>query len=139
MKLKYIYASWLIAFIATLGSLFFSNVMQLPPCNLCWWQRICMYPLVLIFSSAYIFKDKTVIKYSGPIISVGFIISIYHNLLYYGIIPKSLSACTQGLSCTSIQLNWFGFITIPLLSLTAFSLLTLISITSIFKKENQNE
>jgi len=114
------YLAWIIALVATVGSLFFSEVMQLPPCVLCWYQRIAMYPLVLIIGIGIISRDKRMKSYALPLTLIGLAISIYHNLLYYGIIPESITPCTQGISCTSRQIEWLGFITIPLMALTAF-------------------
>lgn len=114
------YLAWIIALVAMVGSLFFSEVMQLPPCVLCWYQRIAMYPLVLIIGIGIISRDASMKSYALPLTLIGLAISIYHNLLYYGIIPESITPCTQGISCTSRQIEWLGFITIPLMALTAF-------------------
>jgi len=120
------YLAWVIALIATVGSLFFSEVMELPPCVLCWYQRIAMYPLVLVIGAGIILRDSRLKVYSLPICLVGLAVSIYHNLLYYGILPESITPCTAGISCTSRQIEWLGFITIPLLALTAFISITII-------------
>lgn len=117
--------AWTMALVASVGSLFFSEIMQLPPCVLCWYQRIAMYPLVIIIGVGIISKDGRLKSYALPLSVVGLAIAVYHNLLYYGIIPESITPCQQGISCTSRQIEWLGFITIPLLSLTAFSLITL--------------
>lgn len=122
-----IFASWLVAVVATLGSLFFSEVMKLPPCLLCWFQRICMYPLVLIFLGGMFPFDRRVFRYSLPLAFVGWFISVYHNLLYYKILPESAAPCSQGVSCTTLQIEWLGFITIPLLSLTAFTIIVILT------------
>lgn len=114
------YLAWITALVATVGSLFFSEVMQLPPCVLCWYQRIAMYPLVLIIGVGIISRDSRMKSYALPLALVGLVISVYHNLLYYGILPESIAPCTQGISCTSRQIEWLGFITIPLIALTAF-------------------
>ncbi len=114
------YLAWIIALTATVGSLFFSEVMQLPPCVLCWYQRIAMYPLVVIIGIGIITRDQRMKSYALPICLIGLAISIYHNLLYYGILPESIAPCTEGISCTSRQIEWLGFITIPLMALTAF-------------------
>ena len=114
------YSAWIIALVATVGSLFFSEVMQLPPCVLCWYQRIAMYPLVLIIGSGIILRDSRMKSYALPLCLIGLTISIYHNLLYYGLIPESITPCVEGISCTSRQIEWLGFITIPLMALTAF-------------------
>ncbi|MDX2160971.1 MAG: disulfide oxidoreductase [bacterium] len=120
-----IYLAWFQAAIATAGSLFFSEVMQLPPCVLCWYQRIAMYPLAAILTVGILSRDSHVKRYVLPLALIGLSIAVYHNLLYYGILPESITPCTAGVSCTSRQIEWLGFITIPLMSLTAFTVITL--------------
>lgn len=115
------YLAWIVALVATAGSLFFSEVMQLPPCLLCWYQRIAMYPLVIVIAVGIILRDDRLKFYALPLTLCGLAISVYHNLLYYGILPESAAPCTQGISCTSEQIVWLGFITIPLLALVAFT------------------
>ena len=117
-----LFAIWLVSLVATLGSLFFSEVMSLPPCVLCWYQRICMYPLVAIATAGLLTRDAGVDRYLWPLAAAGLSIAGYHNLLYYGIIADAITPCAQGVSCTTRQIEWLGFITIPLLSLTAFGL-----------------
>lgn len=114
------YLAWAIALIATAGSLFFSEVMGLPPCLLCWYQRIAMYPLVLVIGGGIIMRDGRMRYYALPLCLTGLMISIYHNLLYYGMVSESIVPCTTGISCTSRQIEWLGFITIPLMALAAF-------------------
>ena len=125
----------LVSFIATGGSLFFSEVMQLPPCVLCWYQRIMMYPLILIFSLGLFRKVKESFVYGTTLSVTGLVIAIYHNLLYYHILPESIAPCTSGVSCTSRQIEWFGFVTIPSLSLIAFTLITFIGFKVLKSKE----
>ena len=120
-----LYAAWTIALVATAGSLFFSEVMELPPCVLCWYQRIAMYPLVAIIAVGILTADRRVKAYALPLCLAGLAVAVYHNLLYYGIIPESITPCQQGVSCTSRQIEWLGFITIPLLSLIGFISITL--------------
>lgn len=135
-KWSLIFTCWLIALISMLGSLFFSDVMKLPPCLLCWYQRICMYPLVGVFLMGLFPYEKSVVKFSMPLVLSGWIIAIYHNLLYYKILPESAAPCTQGISCTTVQIEWLGFITIPFLSLAAFtSILILLVITHRMNRE----
>ncbi len=128
------YLAWIIALVATVGSLFFSEVMQLPPCVLCWYQRIAMYPLVVIIGIGIITRDGRFKNYALPICLIGLAISIYHNLLYYGILPESIAPCTEGISCTSRQIEWLGFITIPLMALTAF---VSVSLCLLFYKQKE--
>ena len=119
------YVAWLQALIATTGSLYFSEVMHLPPCTLCWYQRILMYPLVFVLAVSLLTNDPRLRLYALPLSITGLVIAVYHNLLYYGVISEGLSQCAAGVSCTARQIEWLGFITIPLLSLTAFSVITL--------------
>lgn len=119
------YVAWLQAVIATTGSLYFSEVMRLPPCTLCWYQRLMMYPLVFVLAVSLLTQDRRVRAYALPLGVTGLVIASYHNLLYYGVIPEGLTQCAAGVSCTARQIEWLGFITIPVLSLTAFSVITL--------------
>jgi len=131
------YLVWVVALVATAGSLFFSEVMELPPCVLCWYQRIAMYPLVLIVGAGIISRDMRWKIYALPLSLAGLVVSIYHNLLYYGFIPESITPCKQGISCTTVQIEWLGFITIPLMALSAFVLVNgLILLYRPGKREN---
>lgn len=123
LKDKLPYIAWTQALVATFGSLYFSEVMKLPPCVLCWYQRILMYPIVLIGAVGIIRRDKALPAYVLPLSIFGWLISIYHNLLYYKIIPESITPCQLGVSCTTRQIEWLGFITIPLLSFVAFTVI----------------
>jgi disulfide bond formation protein DsbB len=121
---SFLYGAWFLALIATAGSLFFSEVMKLPPCVLCWYQRIAMYPLVIVIGVGIVNQDPKVKWYALPLSILGTVISAYHNLLYYKIISESIRPCTSGVSCTSKQLEWLGFLTIPLMALFAFLLIS---------------
>jgi len=118
-----LYLVWLVATVALSGSLFFSEILKMPPCVLCWYQRICMYPLVVVIAVGIFLKDKKVYWYSLPLAIIGWIIAIYHNLLYWKILPESIAPCEAGVSCTTKFIEWFGFVTIPFLSLAAFTLI----------------
>lgn len=121
-------ASFLVSLLATLGSLFLGEVLKYPPCTLCWYQRICMYPVAVIFGVALWSDARDHLKYAIPLLACGLLISGYHNLLYYGVIPDSITPCSQGVSCTSKQIELLGFITIPLMALVSFVTLFLFSI-----------
>jgi disulfide bond formation protein DsbB len=118
------YAVFLLALISTLVSLFFSEVLKLPPCILCWYQRICMYPIIFISAVSIIRKQQDLHTYVLPLSITGLVIAFYHNLLYFNILPESAAPCREGISCTSKLIEYFGFITIPFGSLVAFALLT---------------
>ena len=113
-----------LALVGMLTSLYFSDIVGYAPCVLCWYQRICLYPLVVIFAVALIRKDNLVHYYALPLSLIGLFISVYHNTIYYiaRFTPQNtISACsTTGVSCTSRYIEWLGFITIPLLSFLAF-------------------
>lgn len=118
-----IFACWLIALTSTLGSLFFSAIMGLEPCVLCWYQRIFMYPLVIILLVGMFPLDKNVFRYSLPVVVIGWGFAVYHYLLYMGFIPEDMKPCGEGPSCTEVDLEMFGFITIPMLSIISYSLI----------------
>ena len=77
-----VFICWIIASVSTLGSLFFSEIMEFPPCALCWYQRIFMFPLVFIFLAGLFPFDKNVVKYALPIALVGWGFAFYHYLVY---------------------------------------------------------
>jgi disulfide bond formation protein DsbB len=117
----YAYVAWVIALTSTLGSLFFGEVMKLPPCTLCWYQRICLFPLSVLIAVGIVLRDRNLPTYALPLAGMGLAVSVYHNLVYYGVIPESLTPCTQGVSCSTRQIEWLGFITIPLMALLSFT------------------
>lgn len=124
------------ALVAMAGSLYFSEIMKLPPCVLCWYQRIAMYPLVIILMIGILRRDEKIWQYALPFSLIGLAIAIYHNLLYWKIIPEAITPCLLGISCTTKFFEWFGFITIPFLSLIAFIVITACLI--IFKRINKS-
>jgi disulfide bond formation protein DsbB len=135
MNISFLRLNFLIALTATLGSLYYSEVLKYPPCILCWYQRICIYPMVLIFGAALWTEDQKYKHYALPLLSIGFFVAAYHNLLYYGVISEALAPCTPDASCSTRQLELFGWITIPLLSLLSF----LVSIAFVFFDKNKGK
>lgn len=123
MSTTIVLACFIVASIATLGSLFFSEVMEFVPCTMCWYQRIFMYPLVLIFLINLLYPDDKLFKYSISLVVVGLLFAIYHNLLMWGIVPESAVPCKQGVPCSTEYFEYFGFINIPFLSLSAYTLI----------------
>jgi len=118
-----IFICWIVASVSTLGSLFFSEIMELAPCALCWYQRVFMFPLVIILLVGLFPFDKSIIKYALPLAVAGWGFAFYHYLLYSGFIPESIQPCSQGVSCSETYLDLFGFLTIPMLSLISFSII----------------
>ncbi len=124
LKTYGLHIAWFQALVAMLGSLYFSEVMHLMPCLLCWYQRILMYPLVLILAIAIWKRDKLVHLYALPLSIIGICIATFHYLVQKHIIPESLAPCVGNVSCTTKYIEYFGFITIPFLSLCGFVLIT---------------
>lgn len=115
-----LYLAWIVSLIATGGSLYLSEVMHYEPCRLCWFQRIFMYPEVILLGIASYKNDRKIIPYAVTLSAIGGCISIYHYAEQK--IPALANAlpCKVGIPCNFDYLNWFGFITIPLLALIAF-------------------
>jgi len=121
-----IFICWIVASVSTLGSLFFSEKMGFPPCALCWYQRIFMFPLVFILLAGLFPFDKNITKYALPLAIVGWGFAFYHYLIYSGFIPESLQPCSQGVPCSETYIDLFGFLTIPMLSLISFSIIIIL-------------
>ncbi len=130
------YVAWVMAMVAMAGSLYASEIAHLPPCLLCWYQRILMYPLVVIIAVGILKKDKVLPFYVLPLSILGMGVAFYHYLLQRGIIPDSLAPCSLGVSCTTKYVEFFGFVTIPFLSLAAFTLITICMCYLLRRKDN---
>jgi disulfide bond formation protein DsbB len=100
--------------------------MGFAPCVLCWYQRICLFPLVVVLARALFPLDRGVVKYALPLAALGWLIAAWHNLIYAGIVPEALQPCARGVSCSERYVELFGVVDIPLLSLLAFSTLVVI-------------
>ncbi len=122
------YGGWLafvIALVATAGSLYYSEIAHFIPCRLCWFQRIFMYPLTIITLVGSLRRDDYLPTYVLPLSIIGLGISTYHVLMERGIIPPS-ATCSADVPCNITYVNYFGFITIAFMALVAFTLITLI-------------
>jgi disulfide bond formation protein DsbB len=119
-----LWAAFVVAAIATGGSLFFSEIAHFVPCELCWYQRICMYPLSIVTLLAAIAGDFRVARYLLPLPIVGAGVSVYHLLVENGVVGQS-TACLVSApgGCATKWINEFGYVTIPTLALTGFILL----------------
>ncbi|CAM4491976.1 disulfide oxidoreductase [Paenibacillus tarimensis] len=115
----YLFGAWAVSVLATAGSLYLSEVMQFMPCSLCWFQRIFMYPLTIMLGIASAKNSPAVIPYAIPLVIIGAAFSLYHTIIQK--LPPSLNTAACGpVPCRGDYLDWFGFITIPMLALTAF-------------------
>ncbi|MHA7964790.1 disulfide oxidoreductase [Paenibacillus sp. CAU 1782] len=121
-----LYFAWLVAVTATLGSLYFSEIRGFIPCELCWFQRILMYPLAIILGIAAFYEDDKIKRYVLPLSILGICVSTYHYMKQKLPWLNEIQPCTQGVPCSTEHFNWLGFITIPFMALTAFVLITLL-------------
>ena len=118
-----LFFAWILATSGTLISLFFSEIVQLSVCVLCWYQRIALYPLVIILPLALFPFDIKVIRYVSPLVIFGWLVALFHVLVVAGLIPESAQPCVQGVPCSEVQFSILGFINIPMMALFTFSLI----------------
>jgi len=112
-------AGWLVALIATSGSLYLSEGMGLEPCELCWFQRIAMYPLVVVLGVALLRRDVAAWKTVMPLALLGAVVSIYHVMVQYN--PAlEVTACSTSAPCSTRYLVSYGFVSIPVMAGSAF-------------------
>ncbi|OMP67160.1 disulfide bond formation protein B [Domibacillus epiphyticus] len=123
-----LFTAWAASFTAMLGSLYFSEVVGYEPCELCWYQRILMYPIVLVLGIAVVRKDVKAAMYSLALSGIGGLISLYHyGIQKVDVLTDAAPACGR-VPCTGMYINWLGFITIPFLALTAFTIIFIASL-----------
>lgn len=124
-----LHISFVQAWAAMLGSLYFSEILHYKPCLLCWYQRILMYPLTVILGIAILRRDKNVAYYVLPLALLGVIIALYQYLLQMTSLAQITPiSCNSLGSCSEIQIMYLGFITIPFLSLCAFAIISLMMV-----------
>ena len=124
-----VWLAWLTAAVATGGSLFFSEVAHFLPCQLCWYQRICMYPLSIILLVGALLRDRRLPLYAAAFPLVGACISIYH--IYIEVNPdKESASCKAGIPCSTRWLDEFGYVTIPVMALSAFALIAVLLVVA---------
>ena len=123
---------------ATLGSLFYSEVIGYEPCVLCWWIRVFTFPLVAIFGLALYKKGRSstdaAFAFATPLVILGFLVGFYFTYTTFG--GASLLPCTaEGGACSKLFVNKFGYVTIPSMALTTSVILLLISwVKKIYEK-----
>jgi disulfide bond formation protein DsbB len=106
---------------AVVGSLVYSEIVGFPACDLCWYQRIMLYPQAIIVLLAMFRKDKTIIDYLVPLSVIGAIIALYQSLIQWGLTFGSVLGCTAvGSACAKVYVNEYSYITIPFMSLSVF-------------------
>lgn len=114
-----LWLAWLVAAVATAGSLYYSEIAGFVPCRLCWFQRIAMYPLSVVLLIAAVRRDVAVRWYALPMAAAGALISSYHYLLQW--FPQlETASCDPAAPCAAFYVREFGFVSIPLMALMAF-------------------
>lgn len=144
VKKHFLVLGFFTAFLSSLFSLVYSEIIKFPPCELCWFQRVFMFPQVFIFGIALwnnykkqIDEAKIVVKYSVPLLVFGFIVSIYQNFEYYFSEKGGVPCDATGVSCYQHLVSEFGgYISIPMLALTSFLALIAISLVIHFYKKD---
>jgi disulfide bond formation protein DsbB len=111
---------WVVATVSTLGSLYYSEIADFVPCRLCWYQRICMYPLVIVLGVAAIRRDRAVRFYVAPLAAIGAVIAGYHSWIQAYPPDGGTSFCTLDAPCTERYVWEFGFVSLPLMALSGF-------------------
>lgn len=133
---------WITATVAMFGSLYFSEVKGYEPCGLCWYQRILMYPLAVITMIAILRNDKKVVRYVFPLSIVGMGLSLFHygkqKISWFN---EATDFCSTSVPCNTMYVEWLGFITIPLMAFTAFTIINVLCFLIIRedKKEGETE
>lgn len=128
-----VFIAWMVASVSTLGALFLGEVMGYTPCVLCWYQRIGMFPLVLILAAGLFPFDRGVVRYALPLALAGWLLAVFHWAVASGLVPERATPCSQGVPCSVEQISWFGFLTLPLLSVLAFSAIIALLLMTHFK------
>lgn len=129
---------FIISLSASLFSLIYSEIIGFAPCYLCWYQRVFTFPIFFIFGTAIWSKDRHVVKYVLPLLSVGFFVSVYQNFNYYFTDTGSVPCDASGVSCYQLLIQEFGgYIQIPTLALITFiALITIVLVAHFYKKED---
>lgn len=132
-----IYFAWIVSLIATFGSLYFSEILGFIPCTLCWYQRIMMYPLIIVLGIASYRNQSDIIPYVLPLSILGGLISLWHYAQQKIPFLGQVIQCKVGVPCNASYINWLGFVTIPLLAFIAFALITVFLLIVRTRAENE--
>ncbi len=130
---NFLVLGFVLSLIGTIFSLVYSEIINFAPCYLCWWARVFLYPQVILFGLALWDNDRKIIKYIIPLLSLGFLVVVYHNLMYYFAETSNLPCDASGVSCYQQLVSVFdGYISIPMLALTNFFALVVVVVVAHF-------
>ncbi len=128
--------AWFVAAVATMGSLYYSEIADFVPCRLCWFQRICMYPLAAILLVGVLLRDRRARWYAAPFVAVGIPISVYHFLMEQGVFHES-SACSATVPCAVPWFTELGYVTLAFMALSGFLLIgTLLVVDGVWDRRS---
>ena len=115
--------AWIVALVTTAGSLYYSKVQGYIPCELCWYQRIVLYPWSVILGIAAWRRDSSIRVYAVPVLCIGLVISAYHSFIQWWPPSNGTSFCSASAPCTLKYVDEFGFVTLPFMALSAAALM----------------
>ena len=130
-----LWGAFVVTAVATAGSLFFSEIAGYVPCELCWYQRICMYPLSILTLFAALTDDHRIARYLLPFPVIGAGVSTYHLLVENGVVEQQQACLVTAGGCATKWINEFGYMTIPTLALTGFALAFAFLVLASFEPE----
>lgn len=129
--------AWIVAAVTTAGSLYYSKVQGYVPCELCWYQRIVLYPFAVILAIAAWRRDSSIRVYAIPVLCIGVVISVYHSWIQWFPPASGTSFCTTDTPCTLKYVDEFGFVTLPFMALSAMAII--IALLSISRYDDSEE
>lgn len=127
-----VHSALIVSTIATISSLTFSEVLGFNPCKLCWLQRIFIYPQVVVLGTGIMINDTKVRIYSLVLSCIGLLIAVYHILVQF--FPNAFQCSDELVKCSAKQSLYYGYITIPVMSATAFAIIILLMVFGLRKK-----
>jgi disulfide bond formation protein DsbB len=126
IRTYHLFLAWFVSVVSLCGSLYLSEILGLEPCKLCWFQRICMYPLAILLGIATYRNDRTFIPYARTLSVIGMCISLLHYLEQKVPGLQNVLPCSAGVPCSETYINGLGFITIPFLAMLGFLMITIL-------------
>lgn len=121
-----VWLTWMVALVASVGSLIYSEVIGFEPCRLCWFQRIAMYPLAVVLLVGAMRREAAVRFYALPLALVGLGISIWHYLIQAFPSLSDAASCDPSVPCSARYVDVFGFVSIPFMAGAGFTLISVL-------------
>jgi disulfide bond formation protein DsbB len=132
-------AALVVAAVATAGSLYYSEIVDYIPCELCWYQRICMYPLFAVLAVGVVLRDRKVVWYAAPFVVFGAPVSLYHWLVERVPSLEESSSCSAFVPCSVPYFEKLGYITLAFMALSAFLLVAVLLVVTLVHDRTTRE